>query len=87
VSAGTFSGRGNLSPGDIAVEYDITRQLVTRPKTSQHPSSNQWYSTVMIRGLGDQAIDAGIYALTLEDGTTERVKNHGDQWTVLGPLP
>jgi hypothetical protein len=75
VTAGTFSGRGKLSPGAISIEYELTRELVKRPKTSQHPSFDRWESTVTIRGSGEQSIAEGIYELTLEDGTTERVKN------------
>jgi len=84
---GTFSGRGTLSPDGIPVEYELTRERVTRPKTSQHASFVSWASTVAIRRRDEQPIPEGIYELTLEDGTTERVKNHGDRWTVLNPLP
>jgi hypothetical protein len=87
MTAGQFSGRGKLSPGELAVEYELTRELVTRPKTSQHPSFDRWESIITIRGSGEQSIGEGIYELTLEGGTTERVKNHGDRWTVLSPLP
>ena len=85
--AGTFIGRGKLSPGDLAVQYELTRAGVTRPKTSQHPSIVSWYSTVKIQRVDGQPIPEGIYELTLEDGTIERVKNHGSEWTVLSPLP
>jgi hypothetical protein len=87
MTAGTFSGRGKLSPSDVVVEYELTRQLVTRPKTSQHPSFDRWESTVTIRGTGEPSIAEGICELTLEDRTRERVKNHGDGWSVLSPMP
>jgi hypothetical protein len=49
LAAGTFAGRGKLSPGDFAVEYELTREVVTRPKTSQHPSIVSWYSTIKVQ--------------------------------------
>ena len=87
MAPGTFSGRGKLSPGDFTVEYELTREVVKRPKTSQHPALVSWSSTLTIRTRDERAITPGIYELTLEDGTIERVKNHGDQWTVLDSLP
>ena len=84
---GTFSGRGKLSPGEFAVEYELIRVVVKRPKTSQHPSIVSWYSTITIRRSDEQPIPEGIFELKLEDGSTERVKNHGFQWSVLSPLP
>ena len=85
--AGTFIGRGKLSPGDLAVEYELTRDAITRPKTSQHPSFVSWYSTVKVQRVDGQLVPEGIYELTLEDGTIERIKNHGSEWSVLNPLP
>jgi hypothetical protein len=82
-----FSGRGILSPGEFTIEYELTRELVTRPKTSQHPSIVSCDNTLTIRGSDERPIPEGIYDLILEDGTRERVKNHGVQWTVLSPLP
>jgi hypothetical protein len=61
LTSGKFSGRGTLSPGEFAIEYELTRELVTRPKTSQHPSFDRWESTVTIRRDGEQAIPEGIY--------------------------
>jgi hypothetical protein len=87
MAPGTFSGRGRLSPGDFSVEYELIREVVNRPKTSQHPAFVSWYSTIRIRSGDERAIPPGIYELTLEDGTIERVKNHGLEWTVLNPLP
>jgi hypothetical protein len=84
---GRFSGRGKLSPGDFAVHYQLTRQLVHRPKTSQHPAFVSWDNTIAIQSADERDIQAGIYELTLEDGTVERIKNHGIEWTVLNPLP
>lgn len=81
-----FLGRGKLSPGDFTVEYELIREVVHRPKTSQHPAFVSWYSTITIISSEERALPPGIYELRLEDGTTERVKNHGDQWTVLNPL-
>ena len=85
--AGTFSGRGKLSPGDFTVEYELTREVVKRPKTSEHPAFVSWNSTITIRSSDERAIPPGIFELRLENGTIERVKNHGDQWTALDPLP
>jgi hypothetical protein len=85
--AGTLIGRGKLSPGDLAVEYELTRDAVTRPKTSQHPSIVSWYSTIKVQRVDGQPVLEGIYELTLEDGAIERVKNHGSEWSVLDPLP
>jgi hypothetical protein len=62
--AGTFKGRGKLSPGDIAVEFELVREMVNRPKTSQHPSIVGWHSTIAIRGSDEQAIPEGIYEHT-----------------------
>jgi hypothetical protein len=87
LAAGTFTGRGKLSPGEFAVEYELVREVVARPRTSQHPSIVSWYSTIKVQRVDGQPIQEGIYELTLEDGTTERVKNHGFQWSVLSPLP
>ena len=87
MAPGTFSGRGKLSPGDFTVEYELIREEVHRPKTSKHPAFVSWNSTVTIRGGGERGIPPGIYDLKLEDGTIERVKNHGTEWTVLSPLP
>ena len=87
MAPGRFSGHGRLSPGDFGVEYEITREMVARPKTSQHPSMVSVVSTIAIRGTDERLIPEGIYELTLENGTQERVKNHGVQWTVLNPLP
>lgn len=87
MAPGTFSGRGRLSTGDFTVEYELKREAVNRPKTSQHPAFVAWYSTITIRSSDERAIPPGIYELTLDDGTVERVKNHRVQWTVLYPLP
>jgi len=87
MAPGTFSGRGKLSPGDFNVEYELIRELVNRPKTSQHPAFVSWHSTITIHGVEERAIPPGIYELRLEDGSIERVKNHGGEWTVLNPLP
>jgi hypothetical protein len=43
-------------------------------------------SAIEIRPSDERSIPEGIYDLILEDGTIERVKNHGDQWTVLDSL-
>jgi len=85
--AGTFKGRGKLSPGDIVVNYELTRDAVTRTSRSGLPSIVSWCSTITIRRSDGQPIPEGIYELTLEDGGIERIKNHGSQWTVLSPLP
>jgi hypothetical protein len=87
IRAGTFIGRGKLSPGDFAVQYELTRAAITRPKTSQHPSFVNWSSTIKVQRVDGQPIPEGIYELTLEDGTIERVKNHGPECSVLSPLP
>jgi hypothetical protein len=87
MAPGTFSGRGKLSPGDFTVEYKLIREVINRPKTSQQRAFVSWCNTITIRGSEERAIAPGIYELTLEGGTIERVKNHGDQWTVLDPLP
>lgn len=84
---GTFIGRGKLSPGDLAVEYELTRVAVTRPKTSRHASFVSWHSTIKVQRVDRQSVSEGIYELILEDGTTERIKNHGSEWSVLSPLP
>ena len=84
---GTFSGRGKLSPSDFTVEYELTREVVKRPKTSEHLAFVSWNSNITIRSSDEGAIPPGIYELTLENATVEQVKNHGDQWTVLDPLP
>jgi hypothetical protein len=78
---------GIPSPLVARVEYTLTRELLRRPKTSQHLSFDRWYSTVTVHGSGQQPILEGIYDLFLEDGKTERMKNHGDQWSVLDLLP
>jgi hypothetical protein len=85
--AGTFKGRGKLSPGDIEVNYELTRDAVTRTSRSGLPSIVSWNSTITIRRSDEQPIPEGIYELTLDDGTAERVKNHGAQWSVLSALP
>ena len=85
--AGTFKGRGKLFPGEIEVEYELVQEVVTKPKTSQHPKIVSWSSTITIRRSDEQPIPEGIFELKLEDGSTERVKNHGFQWSVLSPLP
>ena len=87
MAPGTFSGLGKLSPGDFIVEYELKREVVNRPKTSQHPAIVSWNDTIKIRSGDGRAIPLGIYELRLEDGTIERVKNHGEHWTVLNPLP
>jgi len=42
LTSGTFSGRGTLSPDGIPVEYELTRERVTKPMTSQHPVIVIW---------------------------------------------
>jgi hypothetical protein len=85
--AGHFKGLGKLSPGDIDVDYELTRDSVTLPSTSEHPSIVNWRCTIKIHRGDRQPIPEGIYELTLEDGTIERLKNHGVEWSVLSPLP
>jgi hypothetical protein len=69
-----FSGRGKLSPSGFGVEYELTREVVKRPKTSQYSAIVSWYNTITIRGGDEGAIPPGIYELTLEDGSKERVR-------------
>jgi hypothetical protein len=85
--AGTFSGRGKLSPGDMEVNYELARDAVTRTSRSGLPSIVSWNSTLKLQRVDGQPLQEGIFELTMADGTTERVKNHGFQWSVLSPLP
>ena len=69
-----------------------------RPADGQNPSDKP--AEALYLQLGQVGLDPSrVYAVrgasidrsaahfTLEDGTIERIKNHGSEWSVLNPLP
>ena len=71
LAAGALTGRGKLSPGDMEVNYELTRDAVTRTSRSGLPSIVSWNSTLKLQRVDGQPLQEGILSGCGESKATQ----------------